>query len=154
MTKSKIDSHFSKNLDEKQLIDKYRISFETMLLTFLLIFIDCMIKLFYGPWAEDPTEMIILISLPSTYFLVRSVMKEAYFSRNDNRTLTLVLSAFIVIINIYIYVLSATEGNWIFENGLLSGNLFQLFFALPFFATIVAYLIKKVASKDVEEDKE
>ena len=154
MTKSKIDSHFSKNLDEKQLIDKYRISFETMLLTFLLIFIDCMIKLFYGPWAVDTTEMIILISLPSTYFLVRSVMKGAYFSRTDNRTLTLAFSAFIVIISIYIYALSATEGNWVLENGLLSGNLFQLFIALPFFATIVAYLIKKVTGKDVEEDKE
>ena len=154
MTKnSKIDSHFSKYYDEKQLVDRYRISFETMMLTFLLISICGMIKIFHGPWAADNTEMVILLSIPFTYFSIRSVLKGAYFSRDKNHTLVLILFAFIGIINIATVAISVMGGKTLIENGMLTENLFQLFIALPFFAIIVSYLIKKMINKNIEEDE-
>ena len=154
MTKnSKIDSHFSKYYDEKQLVDRYRISFETMMLTFILIIISGLIKIFHGPWAANNTEMIILLSIPCTYFSIRSILKGAYFSRDENHTFVLMLFAFIGIMNIATIILSVTEGKMLIENGMLTENLFQLFIALPFFAILVSYLIKKMINKNIEEDE-
>jgi len=154
MTKnSKIDSHFSKYYDEKQLVDRYRISFETMMLTFILISISGMIKIFHGPWAADNTEMALLLSIPFTYFSIRSVLKGAYFSRDENHTFVLILFALIGILNVATVVISVLGGKMLIENGMLTENLFQLFIALPFFAIIASHLVTKMANKKTEEDE-
>lgn len=152
---SKIDSYYSKHYDEKQLIDRYRISFETMWLTFILIFIGGMIKIFYGPWAAANTEMMILLSLPTTYFAVRAIWKGAYFSvQQKSYTWPLIVFAAVSLLNLGACVgLILTEGG-IIENNMLSENLFQFFLALPFLMLVITYLIKKKTSKSEEETDE
>jgi len=152
--KSKMDKYFSKHYDEKQLVDRYRISFETMTLTFLMIILSGMVKIFYGPWAADNTEMIVLISIPFTYFMFRTVMKGAYFSRNEKNTaFVLILLTLTGVLNIATIVICVMRGSPLIENGMLTENLFQFFLALPFFSTPMAYLIKKIADKNDEEDE-
>ena len=152
---SNMDKYFSKHYDEKQLVDRYRISFETMWLTFVLILISGMINIFHGPWAAANTEMIILLSLPATYFMVRSVMKGAYFSRNEKSyTFSLILFAVIGLLNLATLIIIALRGDPLIENGILTENLFQLFIALPLLSIPITYLIKKAISKDIKEDEE
>jgi len=154
-TNSKMDNYFSKHYDEKQLVDRYRISFETMWLTFVLILISGMIKIFHGPWAAANTEMIILLSLPATYFIIRSVMKSAYFSRTEKSyTWTLIIFAAIGILNLATIIIIALGGDPFIENGILTENLFQFFIALPLLSIPITYLIKKAISKDVKENEE
>lgn len=154
-TNSKIDSYLSKHYDEKQLLDRYRISFETMWLTFLLIFISGMINIFNGPWAADNTGMMILISIPTSYFMVRSVLKGAYFSiQQKSYTGTLILLAVIGLFNIGVSAVSLMNGGSVIENGMLSENLFQFFLGLPFLLIPTAYLIKKKVGKNDEDDEE
>ena len=152
---SKMDKYFSKHYDEKQLVDRYRISFETMWLTFILIFISGMIQIFHGPWAAANTEMVILLSLPVTYFMIRSVTKGAYFSRIEKSyTWSLILFAAIGILNLAALILIALRGDPFIENGILTENLFQFFIALPLLSIPITYLIRKAISKDVKEDEE
>ena len=154
-TNSKMDKYFSKHYDERQLIDRYRISFETMWLTFILILVSGMIRIFHGPWAAANTEMIILLSLPATYFMIRSVMKGAYFSRTEKYyTFSLILFAIIGILNLATLIIIASRGDPFIENGILTENLFQLFIALPLLSIPITYLIKKAITKDVKEDEE
>ncbi|WNY24104.1 hypothetical protein MmiHf6_14330 [Methanimicrococcus hongohii] len=154
-TNSKIDSYLSKHYDEKQLLDRYRISFETMWLTFLLIFVSGMVKIFYGPWAADNTEMMVLVSLPIAYFMVRSVLKGAYFSvQQKSYAGTLIFLAAIGLLNIGISAVSLMNNGSIIENGMLSENLFQFFLGLPFILIPIAYLIKKKVGKNDAEDDE
>jgi hypothetical protein len=153
--KSTMDKYFSKHYDEKQLIDRYRISFETMILTFLLIMLSGMVKIFHGQWTTDNTEMIILLSLPATYFMIRSVMKGAYFSKKEKHTtFTLILFAFIGIVNVITIVTYVMRGLPLIENGVLTENLFQLFLALPFLSIPIAYLIKKMTDKNENDEEE
>jgi hypothetical protein len=152
---SKMDNYFSKHYDEKQLVDRYRISFETMWLTFILILISGMIRIFHGSWAATNTEMVILLSLPATYFLIRSIMKGAYFSRTEKSyTFSLILFAIIGILNLATIIVIASRGDPFIENGILTENLFQLFIALPLLSIPITYLIKKAISKDIKEDEE
>jgi len=153
--KSTMDKYFSKHYDEKQLIDRYRISFETMWLTFVLILISGMRQIFHGTWAAANTEMIILLSLPATYFIIRSVLKGAYFSKKEKHTtFTLILFAFIGIVNIITIVTYVMRGLPLIENGVLTENLFQLFLALPFLSIPIAYLIKKMSDKKENDEEE
>ncbi|MBZ3936416.1 DUF6773 family protein [Methanimicrococcus blatticola] len=153
-TKSKLDSYYSKHYDERQLISRYRISFETMWLTLILIFISGMFKVFYGPWAADNTEMMVLLSLPTTYFAVRAVWKGAYFSiQQKSYTWTIVSFTFVGLLNLAAFIISIINGGTVIENGILSENLFQFFLALPFLALVITYAVKKIMSKN-EEDEE
>ena len=154
-TNSKMDKYFSKHYDEKQLVDRYRISFETMWLTFVLILISGMIQIFHGHWAAANTEMVILLSLPATYFMIRSVMKGAYFSRTEKSyTFSLILFAVIGILNLATLIIIASRGDPFIENGIFTENLFQLFITLPLLSIPITYLIKKAISKDIKEDEE
>ncbi len=154
-TNSKIDSYLSKHFDEKQLLDRYRISFETMWLTFLMILVSGTIRIFHGPWAAANTEMMILISIPTSYFMVRSVLKGAYFSiQQKSYTGTLILLAVIGLLNVGISVASVINNGSIIESGMLSENLFQFFLGLPFILIPAAYLVKKKIGKNDVEDEE
>jgi|GEM_PF-1534338 len=156
MTKnSKIDKYFSKHYDEKQLIDRYRISFETMTFTFLLIIMGGMVKIFHGPWAAANTEMVVLISIPFTYFIYCTVMKGAYFSKKEKHTtFALILFTLIGVLNIATIITCVMRGFPLVENGILTENLFQFFLALPFFSIPIAYLIKKMSDKNEDDEEE
>ena len=125
-----------------------------MTLTFLLILLSGMVKIFHGTWAADNTEMMVLISIPFMYFTFRTVMKGAYFSEKEKHTTVMViLLAFVGILNIFTIAVSAMQGMPLIENGILTENLFQFFLSLPFLSIPVAYLIKKMSDKN-ENDEE
>ena len=142
--------------DEKQLIDRLKISFETMILTFYLIMINLFILSFYGPWAADTTEMSILYSIPISYFVIRSVMKEVYFVKNEkNRGFTIAISTLAGITMMFASMASIfLNGGIIIENGVLSAKLVFFFIGLSLLSVPIAYLIKKMTQKNVEEDEE
>ncbi|MDR2944222.1 MAG: hypothetical protein LBU81_03960 [Methanosarcinales archaeon] len=143
----------SKNYDERQMIDRYKISFETMLLTFVLIFISGMINIFHGPWAAGNTQMMILLSIPTSYFAVRVVLKRAYFSvRQKSYAVSLILFGATGLLNLGNFVLDLMNGGSIIENGVLSEDLFSFFLALPFILIPAAYFILKQTDKNNAED--
>ena len=152
---SKIDSHFSKFYDEKQLVDRYRISFETLLLMSFLIIINGVIKISHGPFAAPEVEMGFLFSLPFTYFMVRSIIKEAYFTKT-NKSKTFAIATFVLlgIVLLFSPVMYLVKGGPIIENGVIVWAMANVFFALPFISTPIAYLIQKMTQKNVEEDEE
>ena len=143
---------FSKQYDERQRFDRYKISFETMLLAFALISVNGIIKVFYGPWVAPITEMSLLVSLPFTYFLIRSILKDAYFPIRENSFPWIVLFfAAIGIIYLMISVFYIANGGAIFENGVLSKNLYGFILAAKSLSIPAAYLIKKEIDKNEEE---
>jgi len=152
---SKLHSHFSRFYDEKQLINRSKIYFETLLLTFFLIFITCMIKIFYGPFAEPNVEMAILFSLPVKYFLIRSIMKEICFTKNEKyRVAVITFFAFIGIVFIISSAAYLINGGPVIENGVIVWKMANIFIALPFLSVPIAYRIQKMKQKDVNEDEE
>ena len=154
--KLKPDWYSSEKYDEKQLIDRLKISFETMMLTFSLILTNFFILQYYGPWAADTTEMTILYSIPATYFMIRSVTKEALFVKNEkNGVFLLVLFALTGIMMMLISVITIVVNDMpIIENGLMSAELSSFFIGLPLLSASIAYLIKKITQKNVEENEE
>lgn len=150
--KSKPGSYYSKYFDERQLIERYRISFETMILTFILIYISGMVKIFHGPWAANNVEMMVLLVLPLTWFLVRSIMKGAYLSvQIRNYVWPAILFALIGLVNIIPAVYQIINGGAVIENGMLSEDLFQFFLGFPFLLVSAAYLIKRKTDMNDEE---
>lgn len=149
------NNYYSKHFDERQLIDRYKISSETMMLTFILIFISGFIKIFIGPWAAANTEMAVLVFIPTTYFLIRAVMKGAYFSvRLKSYTWSLFIFAIIGLANLGNFIVQLMKDGMIIENGMLSETLFPLFLSMPFLFLVLTCLIKMKMTKNDDEDED
>jgi hypothetical protein len=153
--KLKPDWYSSEKYDEKQLMDRLKISFETLMLTFSLILINFFILYYYSPWAADTTEMAILYSIPATYFMIRAVTKEAFFVKNEkNRGFLLVLFALTGITMMLVSVITIVANDMpLIENGLISAELSPFFIGLPLLSASIAYLIKKIIQKNVENEE-
>ena len=154
-TRSKLDKHFLKHYDEKQLLDMYRISCETMLFTFVLITINGLIKMIYRPWAVASTEAATLILIPLTYFAIRSVLSEAYFSRQTKSyKWTFVWTTSIGILSLVDMIIGhLVFGHSIIEDGVLSGYFYNFFLSVFLLSVPITYFIKKVIVKKVGEDE-
>ncbi|MCL2549861.1 MAG: hypothetical protein FWE78_02865 [Methanimicrococcus sp.] len=142
-----------KRFDEKQIADRYRISAETFLLTFNLIFFSGMVKIFDGQWAVPVTEMVVLLGLPMTYFGVRSALKGAYFPGQIEKHgwLIIFISIAIGLLSMSFSILQIMKSGSIMDNGMLSGDLFFFFLGIPILATPIAFLIKKMNKEEAEE---
>jgi len=144
----------SENFDEKQVFDSYKLSFETLWLTFLLIFINCFIKIWFGPFAEPSVEMGFLISIPITYFAIRSIIKGAYFGKNvKNKTRVFAFLVFTGIVMLISPVIYLAKGGSIIENGLIASPMSLFISAFTLFLIPIAYLIKKITQKNVENEE-
>ncbi|WP_342506932.1 hypothetical protein [Sporosarcina sp. FSL K6-2383] len=71
--------------DEFQVAKRHRYGHHAFFLTIVLIFVNGLIKMNYI-WAEPLIEMLVLMSIPSTYMVVMTILNGAYMSRKDKNT--------------------------------------------------------------------
>lgn len=122
--------------DEYQLLKRNKISFQTMILFAVLIGINGFIKEVYITWAPVLIEAFVLIYIPMFYFVLMSVIKNAYFGIQKNHVAILFGLGIVVIFNLLLLIPKLIDGTFtLVENGMLSDSIMQLSVIL-FFAMI------------------
>jgi hypothetical protein len=136
--------------DEYQLNNRNRIAFETLMIITLLILINGFVKMTYI-WAEPLMETLVLLYIPGIYFALRSIWKNAYFSKKEKHPgFYNALFLLITLVNLYTVVTSIYHGFFvIIEDGKLA-NSAGVLFMLAFTSSItIAMIARKFANKRV-----
>ena len=134
--------------DEYQLNSRYRIAFETLFITIILIASNGFVKMSYI-WADPLMESLVLLYIPGIYFSLRSVWKNAYFSKKEKHPgFFIAIFGLTTLVNIYIVGTSIYRGFFvIIEEGKLANGAGVLFL-LAFTGSItIAMIARKVADK-------
>ena len=141
--------------DEFQLANRHRIAFQTLIIVMALLMINGYIKNFYGVWAPALLEMLVLMYIPMMYFVLMSIVKNAYLRRKDQPVLYIVLFAFAAIMGLFSVVPSIVNGTFVFiENGQLTDRIGSLFITTFAGGTSVALLIRRIRNRRVLDKEE
>lgn len=136
--------------DEYQVNNRNKIAFETLIIITLLVFINGFVKMTYI-WAEPLMESLVLLYIPSIYFAIRSIWKNAYFSKKEKYPgFYIAVFLLITLVNLYTVVTSIYHGFFvIIEDGKLANGAGVLFM-LGFTSSItIAMIARKFADKKV-----
>lgn len=138
--------------DEMQVKTRGKIAFETMFLTFMLIFASTVVKTFFYVWATPYAELYILIGVPVFYFIVRSFLKDAYVPVNQSMNLSLILAAFVTVLGLLSILHSLRNGIPFIENGVLMDSASGIYLTILFGTVLVLLLYKKRALRKEPEE--
>lgn len=146
-----------KNLryDEYQLKNRHQLAFQTLILIFVLVMTNGLLKESYGVWAPPLLEALILIFIPGMYFAIMSIAKNAYFRKKDYPILVIILFGLAAVLGLFSFVPAILNGTFIFvENGQLTNQVGSLFIPILFGGMVIAIIVRKMINKreDAMED--
>lgn len=137
------------NFDEYQIIKRQRIAFETLFITFVLVFLNGWITSSYL-WAPPMIQALIVVIFPTMYFVTRAVFKNAYLSNKVKHPLS--NTAFFVglgVVNL-IVAFSAYRNLGVkhfFDHGRLTANISPIILAIFFIHIGTMILIKHLTER-------
>lgn len=136
------------NFDEMQIIERQRISFRTLILTLVLIFINGLIKTKYI-WATPSTETIFLLIIPTLYFTTCSIIKNAYFAMKvENFISYIILWGALFIIQLFAIGNSVLNNNFtVIKNACLTNEFLKILLAILFGYLTLLLIIKKIIDR-------
>lgn len=135
------------NFDEYQLMKRYRVSFQTLILILIMVFINGMISENYM-WATPIVQAMFIVSIGSAYFVTVCLFRDAYISnRAKNKASGLILFFVLGTANTVINLYSNWQKGYV-ENGALQNNVVSLilgvlFLYLSFVGLLSQYIFKK-----------
>ena len=124
----------NREYDEYQQHWRQKIAMQTLLIAFALVLTNGVVRTAVGEWADPLMEALLLIVLPTLYFLTLAICKNAYFGRSGRgfSWVYLGLSAFFLVT----FLLSWRDGQVAaLHDGRLSASLQPLVMGV-FFAYI------------------
>jgi len=140
----------AKRYDEFQVANRHKIAFQTLIMLMIIILINGYFKEGYGIWARPMLEMYVLIFIPTLYFILSSIVKNAYLSRNDHPILFILLSGFAFILTVFTNVPSLLNGTFNFvSDGQLSDSVGNLLLMIMTGSITIALLIKMKLNKRI-----
>ena len=134
-----------KNYDEYQIKIRHRLAFQTMLLTFVLIIANAFVKSWYV-WAEPGAEAIVLVGVPTLYFVTGAVLQNAYISAKERGPwVTIMLFGLLAVVELFSF-LAGGIGRLITDGRLSTGALPLALFVLFGYLSIIL-LIKELLNR-------
>lgn len=134
--------------DEYQLLKRYRIGFQTMIIFALLVGINGFIKEFYIIWAPPIIEGIVLLYIPMFYFILMSLFKDAYLRKLDTGIAMIVIIGLVVIFNLFVIIQSLVYGTFsLVKDGMLSDGIVLPLLASFFGVILIFMIIKRIKDR-------
>ncbi len=105
----------NENYDERQKLVNYRLGFHGLMIIYVLLIVNALIKSVVGiTWADPIAEMMVLIALPGLYYITRSIFNDAYMGRRDtlkkNVMTFLILAVIFILASVFIYDEPVVDG--------------------------------------------
>lgn len=134
-------------LDERQLINRYKIGFQSFGLTLFLLIIDTLVQdVFYITWASHFTRSFILFYFMIIYFEIRCILSDSYFAEHDSRSIrNIMIFSFLggAFIGISIIAQTIKGRFFIIENNMLSDKTVTVVTAIWMLAVPLCYFLKE-----------
>ncbi|QUW20304.1 hypothetical protein JSQ81_10500 [Sporosarcina sp. Marseille-Q4063] len=141
--------------DEFQLATRHKIAFQSFILVLILIGVNGYVKAGYGIWASPFLESFILVWIPSMYFAVMSIVKNAYFSKNDYPVLVAVVLGLAATMGFFSTVPFIFSEEFPFiENGQLSDRIMGLLIAIISVGMGVALIVRRALNRRMDRGGE
>lgn len=102
----------TKRYDEFQTAKRNKIAMHTLILLFIMVWLNGFFKLSYGEWAPPMLEMYVLIFIPVMYMTNRLIIENAYLSRTDYPLLIIILFGLASVLSIFATVPSMIDGRF------------------------------------------
>ncbi len=141
-------------LDERQLMNRYKIGFQSFMLTLILLLLDILIQdVFKLTWASHFACTVFLFYIMLTFFAIRCIFSDSYFAESQRHSVRNLMAFFLlggvfVGINIIAAVLG---GRFLFmENNMLSDKTITVVTSVWMIAVPLCYFGKKL--HDRKED--
>jgi len=105
----------NENYDERQKLVNYRLGFHALIIVYVLLIVNALIKSTGDfTWADPVSEMMILITLPGIYYITRSIFNDAYMGKRDtlkkNVLTFLFLALIFVLASVFVYDEPVVDG--------------------------------------------
>ena len=126
--------------DERQTFVNYKLSHHALMILFVMLVANALVKSTFGLWAEPMAETIILILVPGIYYVTRSIFADAYMGRRDSVRKNVFW--FLILAILFIVPSFTLYGDPIFDSGLtdtaapLLTGIFFLFIAAAHIASL------------------
>lgn len=134
-------------LDERQLINRYKIGLQSFLLVMSLLLLDLIIQDIFGfVWASHFNRTMILFCIVSAFFTIRCIFTDSYFAERDRYGDWIIIAIFILngISSVAGLIFAAKRGDLsLLENGQLSDQSGTLATALLMFSISLCYFLKR-----------
>ena len=139
-----------KNYDEYQIKIRHRLAFHTMLLTFVLIIGNAFIKSWYV-WAEPGAEAMVLVGVPTLYFITGAVLQNAYISAKERSPwVTIILFGLLAVVELFSFLLGGADRLVI--DGRLSTGVLPLALFILFGYLSLILLVKELLNRREREE--
>ncbi len=139
------------NFDEYQLMKRYRVSFQTLILLLIMVFINGMVSDHYM-WATPIVQAMIIVSVSTAYFVSVCLFKDAYIGNHTrNKAAGLVLFFVLGAAN----TATSLYANWhtgYVENGALQNDVVSLILGILFLYLSLAGLLSLYVLKKRSRD--
>lgn len=105
----------NENLDERQKLVNYRLSHHALMIVFVMLIVNGLLKSVAGiTWADPVAEMMVFIAVPGLYYITRSIFQDAYMGKRDtvrkNVVTFLLLAVLFILASIFIYDEPVVDG--------------------------------------------
>lgn len=141
--------------DERQILNRYKIGFQSFFILLFLVLIDGFVRDAGYEWASPLNSTLIIIYIALTYFTLRAINCDAYFSTknagNSNFVMTIfsITAAFLVLVSI----VKIAQGSFaIISKGQLTDHATSLLLTVYFVTTAVTYWIRRTREKRLEHN--
>ncbi len=139
-----------KNYDEYQIKIRHRLAFHTMLLTFVLIIANAFVKSWYV-WAEPGAEAMVLVGVPTLYFITGAVLQNAYISAKERSPwVTIILFGLLAVVELFSFLAGGADRLVI--DGRLSTGVLPLALFILFGYLSLILLVKELLSRREREE--
>ena len=141
-----------KDFDELQKINRGEIALQTMLLTFILIFINGFFISIsgYNIWGDSGIEALFLVYIPVMYFSTMAILKDAYTYENSKKVKTIIIMFVILsVLNLSVILQGIYRGVFkVIEHNRLSYGSTNVLVAVFFgYIAILLFIKQKINKK-------
>lgn len=134
-------------LDERQLMNRYKIGLQSFILTLFLLLTDILIQdVFSFTWASHFAGTMFLIYIMLTFFAIRCIFADSYFAEGQRRSVrNLMLLSLLggVIVGVTIIAAMISGRFLLIENNMLSDKSITVAWSICMIAVPLCYFLKK-----------
>ena len=134
-------------LDERQLMNRYKIGLQSFLLLMLLLLLDILIQDVFGlTWASHFCRTMILFYIMLAFFTIRCIFTDSYFAERDLKSVRGLMFIFILCgaVTAISIIAAAARGKFVLiESNQLNDKSLAIFYTVETLLIPLCYFLKR-----------
>ncbi len=146
--------NFNIDFDEYQMSIRYKAIAQCFCMTLILVIINGFVGQYYV-WAPSMIQALILITIPTIYFITVTTFKSSYLSNRDKNPKVLIILFLIIGCMNMVTVISGIISlgfEYYLKDGMLTDNFGPIILTIFFIYTAICVAIKYIKDKSIDKN--